>query len=116
MSVMAKIIIRKGFLSQGGKLHKAGEVVIIADANLAKRLVARSGGDLDFYHGPEIASAEEKETENPEAESEEAGDASESDTQGEENSGETGDELPALNAAAAVKTSKPTRTTRVKKK
>ena len=48
---MAKIIIKKGFVSQGGQLHKAGEVIEIKDQNTAKRMVARSGGDLDFYHG-----------------------------------------------------------------
>ena len=93
---MAKIIIRKGFLSQGGKLHKAGDVVNIANATAAKRLVARSGGDFDFYHEPIIS---EEDTPTTEPEAEEVGAVSEPDT---ENA--TGDGLPAINATEAVKT------------
>ena len=56
---MAKIIIRKGFVSHGGRLYKAGDVIDVADA---KRMVARSGGDFDFYHGGEIPAKDEAST------------------------------------------------------
>ncbi len=95
---MAKIIIRKGFYSQNGKLYKAGDVVAIQNAASAKRLVARSGGDFDFYHEPIVSEAEE-DAAAAEPEGEETGAVSDSDTE----SG-TDDGLPAINAAEAVKT------------
>ena len=95
---MAKIIIRKGFYSQNGKLYKAGDVVAIQNAASAKRLVARSGGDFDFYHEP-IVSETEEDAAAAEPEGEETGAVSDSDTE----SG-TDDGLPAINAAEAVKT------------
>ena len=111
---MAKIIIHKGFISYGGRFYKAGEVVPIADNNYAKRMVARSGGDFDFYHSEDIPAADGEEAPtmgenmNPANDGEEedgAGDVSESDngTDG------TGGELPAIEADADVQTAKPTK-------
>lgn len=100
---MAKIIIRKGFISYGGRFYKAGEVVPIADNAYAKKIVARSGGDFDFYHGAENPADDETETqttdnENPGGDEEDGG-VSESDT--EYNDG-IGGGLPAIDADAAV--------------
>lgn len=107
---MAKIIINKGFISHGGRLYKAGEIVTISDANAAKRIVARSGGDFDFYHGQEIPAADEGDAKttsgaNPGAGADDegedgAGGVSESDNGGD------GEGLPALDPAAAMQTSK----------
>ena len=102
---MAKIIINKGFISYGGRIYKAGEVVPIADSYYAKRIVARSGGDFDFYHGEKEPATDEAETqatenENP-GDDEEDGGVSESDT--EYNDG-IGGGLPAIDADAAVQT------------
>ncbi len=106
---MAKIIINKGFLSQGGRLYKAGEIVTIADNGYAKHIVARAGGDLDFYHGQGIPAEDDAEATTTDAISDsgtggndeaEEGGVSESD-----NGGDGGD-LPAFDAAAAVQTAK----------
>jgi hypothetical protein len=84
---MAKIIIRKGFISHGGRLFMAGDVIDIADAAYAKRMVARSGGDFDFYHSGEIPARDEA----PTIISADAGSGAEA--------GEAG-ELPAIDADA----------------
>lgn len=100
---MAKIIINKGFISYGGRFYKAGEVVPIADSYYAKRIVTRSGGDFDFYHGeaiPAVDNEPETENENPGGDEEDGG-VSESDT--EYNDG-IGGGLPAIDADAAVQT------------
>lgn len=52
--IMANIKINKGFISHNGRLYKAGEIVPIADAEYARRIVARSGNDFEFYHGEDI--------------------------------------------------------------
>ena len=122
---MAKIIINKGFISYGGRFYKAGEIVPIADNNYAKRIVARSGGDFDFYHGEKEPATDEAETqatenENPGGDEEDGGVSdgqgrpsvgagagradfapTESDT--EYNDG-IGGGLPAIDADAAVQT------------
>ena len=107
---MAKIIINKGFISHGGRLYKAGEIVTIADNGYAKRIVARSGGDFDFFHGEAIPAADEDDAKTtggatPDADGEEedgAGGVSDSDTEG----GANGMGLPAIDADAAVQTAK----------
>lgn len=111
VSIMAQIIINKGFLSQGGRLYKAGEIVTIADNGYAKRIVARSGGDFDFYHGEAIPAVDEDEAPttgadtNPAADGEEEDGAGGADGVSESDNGDGGD-LPALDAAAAVQTTK----------
>ena len=84
---MARIIIRKGFISHGGRLYKAGDVVAVADVACAKRMVAQSGGDFDFYHGEEVPAAGEAPTATA------AGEGSGTEA------GEAG-ELPTIDAAA----------------
>ena len=115
VSVMTKIIINKGFLSQGGRLYKAGEIVTIADNGYAKRIVARSGGDFDFYHGGAVPAEDEDEVQTTDAISDsdaggndetEGDGVSDSDTQEGADSGDDGGDLPALDAAAAVQTAK----------
>lgn len=101
---MAKIIIHKGFISYGGRFYKAGEVVPIADNNYAKKIVARSGGDFDFYHSEAIPADDEAEThttDNDNPSGEKDGGVSDSDT--EYNDG-IGGGLPAIDADAAVQT------------
>ena len=101
MSTVAKIIIKKGFISHGGRLYKAGEIVDIADANEAKVLVARSGGDFDFDHGEEVSA------EAP-AVGQTGGGVSESDTPAQEmpEADIAGGELPAIDANADVQPGK----------
>lgn len=99
---MAKIIIRKGFISHGGRIYTKGEVVAIADAAYAKRMVARSGGDFDFYHGEEVPAVEEAPTKKPAVVAENSGKVSESDNIADE----AGGELPAIDADADVQTAK----------
>ncbi len=105
VSIMAQIIINKGFLSQGGRLYKAGEIVTIADNGYAKRIVARSGGDFDFYHGEAIPAVDEDEAPTTDADTNPAADGEEEDGVSESDNGDGGD-LPALDAAAAVQTTK----------
>ncbi|MBQ8697409.1 MAG: hypothetical protein IJ521_00195 [Schwartzia sp.] len=106
---MAQIIINKGFLSQGGRLYKAGEIVTIADNGYAKRIVARSGGDFDFYHGEAVPADDTTEVQTTDAISDsDAGGNDESDAGGvsESDNGGDGGDLPAFDAAAAVQTAK----------
>ena len=107
---MAKIIINKGFLSQGGRIYKAGEIVTIADNGYAKRIVARSDGDFDFYHGGAVPAVDENEEQTTDALSDSGADGDdESDVGGVSESDNKGDgeDLPALDAAAAVQAVKP---------
>lgn len=97
---MARIIINRGFISQGGQLYKAGEIVEIADVAEAKRIVARSGGDFDFYQGESVVNAK---TEEQPVEGE--GDVSESDTSASE-AEMAGGELPAIDAEADMQSKK----------
>lgn len=101
MSTVAKIIIKKGFIYHGGRLYKAGEIVDIADAHKAKVMVARSGGDFDFYHGEEV-SAEAPAAGQPEEE------LSESDNSAPEmpEADMAGSELPAIDVNADVQPGK----------
>lgn len=108
VSIMAQIIINKGFLSQGGRLYKAGEIVTIADNGYAKRIVARSGGDFDFYHGEAIPAVDEDEAPTTGADTNPAANGGEEDGAdgvSESDNGDGGD-LPALDAAAVVQTAK----------
>ena len=108
VSIVAQVIINKGFLSQGGRLYKAGEIVTIADNGCAKRIVARSGGDFDFYHEEAIPAVDENEAPTTGADTNPAADGEEEDGAdgvSESDNGDGGD-LPALDAAAAVQTAK----------
>ncbi|MBQ8698578.1 MAG: hypothetical protein IJ521_06235 [Schwartzia sp.] len=102
---MAKIIIHKGYISHGGRLYKAGEVVTIADAAYAKRIVARSGGDFDFYHGGDIPATKDAPTDEQPTAAENEGNVSESDNEADG----AGGELPAIDADADVQTARPTK-------
>lgn len=91
-----KIIVKRFCLSHGGQLYTAGDVVEIEDPKTAKRLVARSGGDLEIYHGDEIEDAEG--TDNDASDDDTSDDVSDSDS--EEGAGG----IPAFDPAAAVQT------------
>ena len=110
---MAKIIIRKGFVSYGGRFYKAGEIVPMEDGNCARRMVARSGGDFDFYHGEDAPADDGNEAPtmgegvNPDAAGEEDDGVSESDTTKGAGDGADSMGLPAVDADAAVQTAKP---------
>ena len=101
---MTKIIINKGFISHEGQIYHAGDVVSIADGEMAKRLVARSGGDFAFYHEnvPDLGTEGEEVTENPAENAED--DVPDSDT--EADAEDTDDGLPALDPNAAMQTTK----------
>lgn len=78
-----KIIVKRFCLSHNGAIYTAGDVVEIEDTKTAKRLVARSDGDLEIYHGDEFADVEDEEDENIDAENEDGGtsdDVSDSDS------------------------------------
>ena len=96
MITMTNIKINKGFISHNGQLYKAGEIVPIADAKYAKRLVAQSGNDFEFYHGEVLPDGGAEA--NP-------GTADGSDISDLDNGGE----LPAVDADATVKTAKSAR-------
>lgn len=45
-----KIKLKHCMLSHEGKVYEVGEILDIKDTALAKRLVSRSKGDIEFYH------------------------------------------------------------------
>lgn len=99
---MARIIIRKGFISHGGRLCKAGEVLTIADDAYAKRMVARSDGDFDFYHGEDDTPTEDEvQADAQEVAAENVDDVSDSDNESDDAGG-----MPAIDADADVQTAK----------
>ncbi len=101
---MTKIIINKGFISHEGRIYHTGDVVSIADGKMAKRLVARSGGEFAFYHEnvPDSGTEDEDVTKNPAENAED--DVSDSDTKTDAE--DTDDGLPALDPNAAMQTAK----------
>ena len=54
-----KIEIKRYMLSHEGKIYKAGDIIDIKDTALVKRLVARSSGNIDFYHGNDFSDTAE---------------------------------------------------------
>lgn len=101
---MANIKINKGFISYNGRLYKAGEIVPIADAEYARRIVAQSGSDFEFYHGEDISDGGG--TEATAADDEDDPGTADGSAGGTSDLG-NGGELPAVDADAAVKTVKP---------
>lgn len=99
---MMKIIVNRFCLSHGGEIYKEGDVVEIADPQMAKRLVARSGGDLAIYHSDEAEDmaedAADMDGENTEADDDDSGDVSDSDS----DDGAGG--IPPVDPTAAVET------------
>ena len=96
-----KIIVKRFCLSHNGGIYTAGDVVEIADPQMAKRLVARSGGDLEIYHGDDLADVEDVSDEDANIENEDGGtsdDVSDSDSE------DGADGIPAVDPAAAVQT------------
>ena len=101
-----KIIVKRFCLSHGGQLYTAGDVVEIEDSKTAKRLVARSGGDLEIYHGDEIEDADD--TDNDDTDNDDTdNDASDDDTSSDVSDSDSNDGaggIPAFDLAAAVQT------------
>jgi len=96
-----KIIVKRFCLSHNGEIYTAGDVVEIEDSKTAKRLVARSGGTLEIYHGDEIEDAED--TDNDDTDN----DASDDDTSSDVSDSDSDDGaggIPAFDPAAAVQT------------
>lgn len=91
-----QIIVKRFCLSHNGEIYKAGDVVEIEDPKTAKRLVARSGGDLEIYHGDEIEDAED--TDNDASDDDASDDVSDSDS--EDDAGG----IPAVDPTASVQT------------
>ena len=87
-----KVKVNKFMLMHEGKLYKIGDVVDIADKNIAKRVVANSGGDFSFSDETVVV---EKAAENHPVED-----------NPKDNGGEDTGGLPAADAAAAIQTGK----------
>lgn len=96
-----QIIVKRFCLSHNGGIYTAGDVVEIEDPKTAKRLVARSGGDLEIYHGDDLADVEGVADENADIDNEDGGTSDDvSDSDSEDDAGG----IPAVDPAAAVQT------------
>ena len=96
-----QIIVKRFCLSHGGEIYKAGDVAEIADPQMAKRLVAQSGGDLEIYHGDELADVEDASDEDADIDNE---DGSTSDAVSDSDTEDDTGGIPAVDPAAAVQT------------
>lgn len=94
-----KIIVKRFCLSHNGEIYKAGDVVEIEDPKTAKRLVARSGGDLEIYSADEIDDVEDGDNEDGDNN---AGDGGVSDDVSDSDSEDGAGGIPAVDPAAAV--------------
>ena len=114
-----QIIVKRFCLSHNGEIYKAGDVVEIEDPKTAKRLVARSGGDLEIYHGDEVEDVEDgdnedgdnKDGDNEDGDNEDgdngdvdAGDGGVSGNVSDSDSEDGAGGIPAVDPAAAVQT------------
>ena len=104
-----KIIVKRFCLSHNGEIYKAGDVVEMEDPKTAKRLVARSGGDLEIYHGDEIEDVEDGDNEDGDNEDGDNGDVDAGDGGVSGNVSDSDSEdgaggIPAVDPAAAVQT------------
>ena len=112
-----KIIVKRFCLSHNGEIYTAGDVVEIEDSKTAKRLVARSGGTLEIYHGDEIENADDTDnddTDNDDTDNDDTdnddnndgnvGDGGTSDDVSDSDSEDDAGGIPAVDPAAAVQT------------
>lgn len=99
-----KIIVKRFCLSHNGEIYTAGDVVEIEDPKTAKRLVARSGGDLEIYHGDEIEDVEDSDNEDGDNGDVDAGDGGVSGNVSDSDSEDGAGGIPAVDPAAAVQT------------
>ena len=104
-----KIIVKRFCLSHNGEIYKAGDVVEIEDPKTAKRLVVRSDGDLEIYHGDEIEDVEDSDNEDSDNEDGDNGDVDAGDGGVSGNVSDSDSEdgaggIPAVDPAAAVQT------------
>lgn len=97
-----QIIVKRFCLSHNGKIYTAGDVVEIEDTKMARRLVARSGGALEIYHGDEIE--DDDNADNDDDDDGDAGDGGASDNVSDSDSDDGADGIPAFDPAAAVQT------------
>ena len=96
-----KVIVKRFCLSHNGEVYKAGDVVEIEDIKTAKRLVARSGGTLEIYHGEEIEGVNA--TDNDDTD-DDASDGGASDDVSDSDSEDDAGGIPAVDPTAAVQT------------
>ena len=99
-----QIIVKRFCLSHNGEIYKAGDVVEIEDPKTAKRLVARSGGDLEIYHGDEVEDVEDGDNEDGDNGDVDAGDGGVSGNVSDSDSEDGAGGIPAVDPAAAVQT------------
>ena len=117
-----QIIVKRFCLSHNGEIYTAGDVVEIEDSKTAKRLVARSGGTLEIYHGDEIENADDTDNDDTDNDDTDNDDTDNDDTDNDDNNdGNVGDGgasddvsdsdsddgasgIPAFDPAAAVQT------------
>ena len=102
-----QIIVKRFCLSHNGEIYTAGDVVEIEDSKTAKRLVARSGGTLEIYHGDEIENADDTDnddTDNDDNNDGNVGDGGASDDVSDSDSDDGASGIPAFDPAAAVQT------------
>ena len=112
-----QIIVKRFCLSHNGEIYTAGDVVEIEDSKTAKRLVARSGGTLEIYHGDEIENADDTDnddTDNDDTDNDDTdnddnndgnvGDGGASDDVSDLDSDDGASGIPAFDPAAAVQT------------
>ena len=112
-----QIIVKRFCLSHNGEIYTAGDVVEIEDSKTAKRLVARSGGTLEIYHGDEIENADDTDnddTDNDDTDNDDTdnddnndgnvGDGGASDDVSDSDSDDGASGIPAFDLAAAVQT------------
>lgn len=99
-----KIIVKRFCLSHNGEIYKAGDVVEIADPQMAKRLVARSGGTLEIYNGDEVEDVEDGDNEDGDNSDNNTGDRGGSDDVSDSDSEDDAGGIPAVDPAAAVQT------------
>ena len=99
-----KIIVKRFCLSHNGEIYTAGDVVEIEDPKTTKRLVARSGGDLEIYHGDEIEDVEDGDNEDSDNGDVDAGDGGVSGNVSDSDSEDGAGGIPAVDPAAAVQT------------
>ena len=96
-----QIIVKRFCLSHNGEIYTAGDVVEIEDPKTAKRLVARSGGDLEIYHGDEIEDAED--TDNDDTDNDASDDDASDDVSDSDSEDDAGG-IPAVDPTASVQT------------
>lgn len=61
-----KIEVKKYMLSYEGKIYTTGDIIEVKDKSVARRLIAQSKGNLDFYRGQDFSKSVEETVESEE--------------------------------------------------